>query len=208
MAANRELSRFVRDALGAGHAREEIARVLGAAGWSRSEVDGALDAWSETSFTPPIPRPQATVTARDFFVYALTFGVLIVGASYLVVLFHALIDLAYDRKEFAYWMRDTIRWAMAVLIVTVPVYVWLTLRERARLALDPSLYRSAIRKWMTYIALLVAASVLLGDLVGTIYALLNGDITVQFLLKSGSVAVVAGGVFLYYLGDIRRGDRS
>ena len=207
MAANKQLSRFVRDALSAGKDRGEIEAALAQSGWSSNEVADALDAWADTAFSPPIPRPQATVSARDFFIYALTFGVLIFGAGHLVALFHALIDLMFDGPN-TYRPYNQIRWAMSVLIVTAPTYLWLTVRERGKLAADPSLYRSAIRKWLIYITLLIAASVLLGDLVATIYALLNGDLTGQFVMKAAVVGAVAGGIFLFYLNDIRKGDAT
>ncbi len=205
MAANKQLSRFVRDALGEGKGRDEIKSVLTQAGWSANEIAEALGAWAETPFSPPIPRPQATVSARDFFIYALMFGVMIFGAIYLVHLLHALLDLAMEEGR----RRSTnIRWSMAVLIVTLPVYLWLTFRERGKLAADPSLYRSAMRKWLTYITLLISAFVLLGDLVAVIYAFLNGDFTLQFLFKAAIVALVAGGIFTFYLRDIRIGDQA
>lgn len=205
MAANADLSRFTRDALMAGRSRAEIAEALQEAGWSRSELAEALEAWADTPFLPPVPRPQSTVSARDFFVYALTFGLLVAGAAHLVQLLHALIDLWADADD--YGSLYTIRWAIAVLIVAAPVYLWLTLRERAKLAADPALYRSAIRKWMIYLTLLLAATVLLGDLMAVIYRFLSGDFTVQFLAKAAVVAGVAGLIFAFYLGDVRRGDR-
>lgn len=206
MSSKQDLREFVRDALAAGRPRPDIETVLTTAGWSPSEIDEALSAWSETEFVPPVPRPQAVVTARDFFVYALVFGTLIFGASYLVVLLHYLVDWVIE-DDLTRWRGNSARWAIATLIVTAPVYTWLTLRERQKLASDPSLYRSTLRKWMTYLALLVAASVLLGDLVFVIYSFLDGDFTLQFLLKSLAVAVVAGGIFLFYLADVRRGDQ-
>lgn len=206
MAVSKELSRFTRDALVAGKTRDEIATALTASGWALSEVQEALDAWAETPFSPPIPRPQSTVTARDFFIYALMFGVMIFGAFYLVQLFHALIDRAMDDVSFR--SNNRIRWAMAVLIVTAPMFFWLTFRERAKLAADPALYRSAVRKWMIYLTLLISAAVLLGDLVAVIYAFLNGDFTLQFLLKALVVGIVAGFIFLYHLADVRKGEAA
>ncbi len=47
MAANKLLSRFVRDALSAGKSRDEISGVLTKSGWSPSEVAWALDAWAD-----------------------------------------------------------------------------------------------------------------------------------------------------------------
>jgi hypothetical protein len=204
MAVSKELSRFTRDALAAGKTRDEIKSVLAASGWSVSEVADALGAWAETPYAPPVPRPQSTVSARDFFIYALMFGVMVFGAIYLVVLFHALIDIWADAA--GYRNARNIRWALAVLIVATPMFLWLTVRERAKLAADPALYRSAIRRWMTYITLLLSAAVLLGDLMATIYAFLNGDFTLQFLLKAAVVGIVAGFIFVFYLGDSRKGD--
>ncbi|MDF1728891.1 MAG: DUF5671 domain-containing protein, partial [Sulfitobacter sp.] len=201
MAASKELTRFTRAALSAGHSRAEVSQVLRQAGWAPSEIEEALSAWADMDFAPPVPRPVSTLSARDFFIYALTFGVMLIGAIYLVALFHALIDLWFDDP--AYRRSSSLRWAMAVLIVTLPVYLWLTLRERRRLAEDPALYRSAVRKWLTYLTLLGAAAVLLGDLVAVIYAFLSGDMTVQFMAKAAIVALVAGLIFLYYLNDIR-----
>ena len=198
------LSLFVRDALVAGKTRTEISTALTRAGWSVSEVHDALAAWDETPFSPPIPRPVATVSARDFFVYALTFGLLLTGAVNLVLVLQALVDLAFAEEN--YGTTRQIRWGVSVLIVMAPLYLWLTLRERRKLAQDPALYRSAMRKWLTYIALLLAAMTLLGDLVATVFALLTGDLTGQFLIKALIIMVVAGGIFLFYFKDIRRGE--
>ena len=206
MAVSRELSRFTRDALAAGHPRGAVADALTEAGWSPTEVADALDAYADTPFAPPVPRPQAIVSARDFFVYALTFGVMLFGAVYLVLLLHALIDRLMDDES--YRSLGRIRFAMAVLIVTTPLYLWLTFRDRRRLAADPALSRSAIRRWLTYVTLLLAAAVLLGDLVSVVYAFLSGDLTLQFLLKALVVGAVAGLIFVYYLNDVRKGDRG
>ncbi|MFD2739084.1 DUF5671 domain-containing protein [Sulfitobacter aestuarii] len=205
-ASNRQLSRFVRDALAHGRSRTEIASILAQAGWAESEVTQALEGWAETEFVPPVPRPQSIVSARDFFVYALTFGALLFAAGHLVALLHALIDHFFASPG-DYLPEGAIRWSIAVLLVSVPLYLWLTLRDRAQLARDAGLSRSVIRKWLTYLTLLIAAALLLGDLVAVIHALLSGDLTTQFLAKAAVVALVTGGIFLFYRGDTRQGER-
>ncbi|SFE92636.1 hypothetical protein SAMN04488523_11266 [Sulfitobacter brevis] len=206
MSANRQLSRFVRDALANGTSRSEIAAVLAQSGWSAPEVAEALDAWAETPFSPPVPRPQAAVSAKDFFIYALTFGVLLFGASYFVQLLHGLIDWAVDPDGLG--PSYSLRWSVAVLIVTVPVYAVLSLRDRRALAANPALYRSAIRKWLIYVTLLFAAAVLLSDMAAVINAFLSGEVTIQFLAKAVVVALVAGGIFLYYRADARKSEAA
>lgn len=206
MAQRDELSIFVRDALSAGKSRSEISDVLDRAGWSASEVRDALAGWADTAFSPPVPRPTATFSARDFFIYALTFAVLLLGAFNLVLVLQAIVDMAFS--DDSYGVLGRIRWGVSVLIVTAPLYLWLTLRERRKLAQDPALYRSVMRKWLTYIALLLAALTLLGDLIATIYALLTGDLTAQFGIKALIVGIVAGGIFLFYLKDMQKGDQT
>lgn len=204
MAQQDDLSVFVRDALIAGKSRAEISMALTDAGWSVSEARDALSGWVDTTFVPPIPRPKATVSARDFFVYGLTFAVLLLGAFNLVLLLQGIVDMAFAEESRSGLWR--IRWGASVLIVTVPLYLWLTFRERRKLAHDPALRRSAIRKWLTYIALLLAALTLLLNLIATINSLLTGDLTLQFMLKALAVFGVAGGIFLFYLTDMKKGD--
>ena len=52
--------------------------------------------------------------------------------------------------------------------------------------------------WLTYIALLISASVVIGDLITVVDYLFRGEITPRFLYKIATVFVIAGGVFLYY----------
>ncbi|GAB4366721.1 MAG: hypothetical protein OHK0021_10120 [Bryobacter sp.] len=51
--------------------------------------------------------------------------------------------------------------------------------------------------WLTN-ALLIAALVFIGDLVSVLAVFLQGELTARFLLKSFTVLVLSGGVFLYY----------
>lgn len=204
MAVTKELSRFTRDALGAGHSREEIATVLEASGWSASEVQDALKAWSETPFSPPIPRPQSTVSARDFFFYTLTFVLMGAGVGCLLQIFFVLIDTFVGENGHSY--AGDLRFSIAVLIVVVPMFLWLTIRDQRALAVDPAQYRSAVRRWLTYLALLFASMTLLGDLIAVIYALLMGDLTLTFTLKAAVLGAVTGLVLGYYLGDMRKGE--
>lgn len=204
---SKELSTFVYDALNAGKSRAEISEVLVASGWAKSEVSHALAEWADISFTPPVPRPHATASARDFFVYALTFGLLIFGAINLVILAFHVIDFLFEGATRS-WRVSGMRWAIAALIVSAPLYFWLALRDRRAVDRDPGQRRSIMRRWLIYVTLLITAIAFLGDAIAVIYALLQGDLTGQFMLKVLVVAAVAGGVFVYYLSDIRKDEEA
>ena len=80
-------------------------------------------------------------------------------------------------------------------MVAFPVYL-LTQRLIAR-EIAP------IRKWLTYIALLIAAGIVIGDLIAFVSYFLSGELTMRFVLKVATVLLIAGGVFWYYLGSLR-----
>lgn len=203
MSAKDDLIDFTRAALGAGHSRDEIGKTLLSAGWSQGEADEALSAWADTPFAQPVPRPRSVVTARDFFVYALTFCTLIAGTYCLIDILMTTVDWALD-ENFNQWQMRGLRSSLAGLIVTGPLYAWLTWREETRVARDPGAQRSAIRKWMVYLLLLLTSGILVGDLIWLLGRFLNGDLTTIFVLKSGIVGLITGGIFLFYSDIVRR----
>jgi hypothetical protein len=194
-----ELSAFVRTALQSDRSRPEIAVVLRKAGWSQAETDDALSGWADVGFLIPVPSPKSVVSARDFFVHGLTFVMLVASACYLNWLLFKIIDLLFGDPEYAYWMANAIRSAIAGLVVTAPLYVWLTLREERLAAANPGRSRSAIRNWLLYLTLLLTALTFLGDLVWTLARFLNGELTLVTALRCGVVAVISGAIFLFYL---------
>lgn len=206
MAANSSLVQFVHDALSAGRSRDDIRLALTEAGWSQPEITDSLSAFAATDFTPPVPRPHPHLTARDTFIYLLLFSTLGFVAFNLISLAHAILDLVLPDPAASAWEEgyatDTVRWSIAALVVSTPVYVWLTLGVQRRIGKDSGHRRSPARKWLTYMALFVAAMVFLGDIVYVIYSFLTGEATLRFLLKAAVVAGVSGAIFWFYLRDI------
>src|ERR1017187_2587345 len=100
-------------------------------------------------------------------------------------------------------MRNSASTEMAGVIVAFPLYL-LVMRAMTRAAAaNPERLRSSVRKWLTYIALLITASILLGDIVTFLAYLLRGDLTTRFALQVLTLAVIAGGVLRYYLTTLR-----
>ena len=62
---------------------------------------------------------------------------------------------------------------------------------------------SGLRKWLTYLTMVVAALVTIGDLIFLVYTLLGGETTLPFILKSLVIIGIAGNIFYYYLSDIK-----
>jgi hypothetical protein len=209
--ADARLTAFIEASLRARQGRDEIRKALEAAGWSKDQIADGLRYFADVEFAVPVPRPKAQLSARDAFMYLLMFGMLYVSAFWFGSLLFRFIDLAFPdealQRSQAY-VYIGIRRAIATLVVTFPVFVFVSIRVSKELAADPARRSSAVRRWLTYLTLLVAASVMAGDLITLIYNLLSGELTVRFILKVLVVAAIVAAVFVYYLKSLKADDEA
>ena len=210
MKPTEQLADFVARALAAGQGREQIAATLAEAGWQASEIRRAMGTWGDPVAGLPVPRPAAQVSAREAFIYALLFT----GLAWLVweinALGFTLIEMIWSEYPAEDYMMNyaarSIRWSMSVLIVVVPFFLWLNRLVNRRLKADPAGSRSAIRKWFGFVTLFFAVLGMIGDLIAVIYAVLNGDLTAEYMAKLALVMATSVLVFLYYWQDLRKSD--
>ena len=205
--ADTRLNDFIDSALRAGKSRNEIADALVSAGWPREQIADGLKCFADVSFPVPVPKPRAQLSARDAFLYLLMFGTLYVCAFQMGNLLFDFINLAFpdELREFeARAAGPSIRWATASLIIAFPLFLWLHTKLQREVQRVPARRQSAVRRWLVYLTLLIAASVLLGDLITLVYNLLSGELSVRFVLKVLVVAAIAGCGFGYFLRLIRQ----
>lgn len=99
---------------------------------------------------------------------------------------------------------DVMKFAISAIIVSAPIY-YLTSRQIYKNLYKGALDKDAgVRKWLTYLILLVAVIVMIGFLIATINSFLYGDLTTKFILKTLTALIISGSVFSFYLYDIRR----
>jgi hypothetical protein len=210
MALAEELVRFVREALARGRSRTEVADALEQAGWGRDQVHRALDAFAPIDFPVPVPRPRPSLSARQAFTYLLLFSTLYFGAYHLGSLVFQFVDWARPdpaTSVTAEYVRDSIRFSVSALVVTMPLFLYMSMLTNRELAADPNQRTSPVRRWLTYLTLFIAACVLIGDVTTLVYSLLGGELTTRFVLKVVTVAVIAGTSFWYYLSALRRDEQ-
>ena len=206
-----EIIDFVRRALEAKLGREEIAKALAAAKWPDAEIKSALGAFAEVPFPIAVPRPRPYLSARDVFTYLVLFSALYASVWYIVQLKFAFIDKWLPDVAYANsgsYLDSSIRWSIAGLVVSAPLFLFMFGLVSKRIARDPIARDSKPRKWLTYVTLALAVSALAGDLAGLVYNALNGDLTLAIVWKSLVVAVIAGGTFLYFFNDVRQGEEA
>jgi hypothetical protein len=209
MAADDLLHQFVKEALTRGLPRSEIEEALRRAGWGPEEARAALGLFAPVECPVPVPRPRPSLSPREAFLYLLQFTTLYLAAFNLVALLFRLIDRALpDPTARMTYSPEPIRWAVSFLVVTCPVFLYVSIITHRMVRRDPSKRASEVRRWLTYLTLFVAACIVIGDVVGLLYNFLGGELTVRFVLKVLTVGAIAGGIFAYYLSDLRVEERE
>jgi hypothetical protein len=146
------------------------------------------------------------VTPKDFFLWAGAMVALYGSVISFIALLFQYINYAFP-DPLAYYYADPfsggIRFAMATLIVLVPVTIILMRLIRQDIQQSPGKSDLWIRRWALFLTVFVAGAAVVGDLITLINYFLGGDITMRFILKVAVLLLVAGAVFLHFLADLR-----
>lgn len=198
---------FVRAAKTQGMTDEFIVSLLRQNGWSERRIFRTYSSYYTGLLGTPLPaRPQGAGSARDAFYYLLNFITLGFWTVSLGQIFYILIAKqfpdAVDRLNGFQPFREAISWQLACVIVAFPIFFFIHSKIQKELQSRPDLYDSGVRRWLTYIALVLASLIVLCDAVWFFEALIRGELTVRFILDSLVLLVLGGGVFTYYLRTI------
>jgi hypothetical protein len=207
-----DLESFVREALSKGESKNAIEAALASAGWPPEQARSVLNGYADVAFPVPVPRPRPYLSAREAFLYLILFATLYVAAYHLGSLLFDLITRAFpdpaDNDYVVSRLGSSMRWSTASVIIAFPVFLFISRYLAKELVRSPIKRLSAVRRWLTYLTLFIAAVVLIGDMTTLVYNLLGGELTVRFLLKVLVAGLIAGAIFGYYLIDLRREEKE
>jgi Domain of unknown function (DUF5671) len=211
-----DLHKFIAAAKEHGASDESLVAVLENSGWPKTEIWRALGERYESLSGVPIPTGKKTSTpAKDAFLYLLSFSTLAIWTISLGSICYSLIDDwirdPLTRDNYGVSLSYQISAELACLLVTFPLYLFVMRVILSETRQAPEKFESSVRKWLTYIALLIAAGVMIGDVVTFLAFYLRGDLTSRFIAKIAVTLVISGGVFWYYLGSLqnaRRGEKN
>ena len=209
-----ELQPFVKEALEKGFKKPQIREKLEAAGWPEDEIKKALGMYADLEFPIAVPKRMPYLSAREAFLYLVLFMTLYISAiAFGTLIFQYINRWLPDAAALGYsygydYSLDTIRSATASLIITFPIFLWLSSFLKKAITRDPDKRGSKVRKWLTYLTLFIAAGVIIGDLITLVTNLLGGDLTLRFSLKVFTVLAISGTIFSYYLFDLRNEEKE
>lgn len=212
MATRPNIDEFIDRAKAGGATEQSLVGILTARGWPEKEVYDALAAHYERVTGMEVPRRGGTATAaKDAFFYLLIFSTLGtwtigLGALAFTLIDRWLADTLFSSPYYQGYDMISAAASMASVLVAFPIYLLVSrtvLRDERG---HPEKRNSPVRKWLTYMALVIAACVFIGDLIAALTYLLRGEITSRFLAKAFVVLAISGGVFSYYFGGLRRSE--
>ena len=201
-----KLEAFISHARSKGMDHQTIRLLLLASGWKEKDIASGLA--SET-LTMPVPVPTDSGSAKDAFFHLLTFTTLYSTVISLIVLAFDYIGRLFPDPAMAeyYYTNDAnlsgIRWSIAVIAVSFPLFFFLSRILHRDFKAFPEKLASGVRRWLTYLTLFVTACALLGDGVTLLFYLLNGELSIRFILKVVSVLILSGLPFTYYYHVLR-----
>jgi hypothetical protein len=207
------IERYVLDQLNSGENPDSLIRNLTMVGWSEAEAKAQL---ANALIARGVPAPSGNTSlgggrltstvevVLNFF----SFILLGIVASAFGVLYYQIINAYFpDPLRVMYGSYDASRsamhYAMAALLIGFPLYVLAIRLWFRRFLAEEDKIESKLSKWLTYIVLLVAAVTIVGDLITSIFFLLQGEVTLRFFLKALTILVVAGIIFGFYFMERR-----
>lgn len=157
-------------------------------------------------------QTSTRVSPKDVFLHLLAIATLYASAiAFNTLLFQYINYWFPEMTRDAYYYQEaitnTIRFALSVLIIVFPVYFWTSRMLRKMYETEPERVNLAIRKWLSYFTLFLAAGIAIGWLVRVLNTFLNGDFTTAFLLKALAVLFTTGSIFYYYRA-ITKGEEN
>ena len=162
MAAS-EIRSFVERAKATGISDEALVGMLTARGWPEKDVYQELAVLYEGLTGIEIPNRRGSgAAAKDAFFYLLTFAALATWTIGLASLAFTLIEhwfadtLFNGRADYALYEAST---SMASVLLAYPLYLLLSRLVARETRLHPEKLNSPVRKWLTYMALVIAAGV-------------------------------------------------
>lgn len=148
---------------------------------------------------------------KDFFLHLFTMGLMYFSVGNFIALAFNIIERVFPDQLNNYYysgFSSGMKFSIASLVVLFPLYLYLNNFLHKQYEKFPAKKELRIRKWLIYLTLFVSAITLVGDLVYTVYSLLDGELSARFWSKALAVLLAASAVFYYYSHDIRKGEEA
>jgi len=145
------------------------------------------------------------MTPKDFFIHLSMLITLYVSAVALITFLFTLIDIiAPDRQDYYSNPSEGLAVSLSIFIVFYPILVILFSKSRKAIKENIEKADLLVRKWFLYLTIFITGLTVSIDLIVLISTFLNGsELNTAFILKIFAIVLVAGGIFLFALKDLK-----
>jgi hypothetical protein len=145
-------------------------------------------------------------TPKDVFLHLFNVVIFYISIVGLIRLYITYVSALFPDPLNYYFtsIANGVRWSTSILIIAVPVYLLTSWMIAKDFISQPKKRELSLRKWLVYLTLFISALTIIIDLIMLVNNFLSGELTIQFSLKVLAVLIVAGGVFWYYIWDLKR----
>ena len=133
---------------------------------------------------------------------ALVFVAISVGMIIFQIINKEIVDIINQYS--GRYSDSQMKFAISALVVAAPIF-YIASRQIFKSLFSGALDEEAgVRRWLTYLILLVAIIVMIGWLIAILNGFLDGELTTKFFFKAIAALLIAGSVFSFYLYDVKR----
>lgn len=218
--ANNSIIDYIKKSVSEKKSEAEIRTNLSNAGWDTKSIDDGFAQLTNPVPTPPsdVPRPvTGYANMWDAFEHILMFISLYFMSTAFAMLLHQFVDKwapgipntnsyysFFGMSSYSEWVLKS---SLACLLVTFPLFAYFHLDLSKRTLKNPQLRSIRIRKQLIYFTLIVTFLIMVKKVIETIFNLLNGDVSPNFLLHLLISVGISGAIFIIYLHQVRE-DRK
>nr|MBI5455475.1 hypothetical protein [Candidatus Levybacteria bacterium] len=211
---NQELISYIKNALAQGSTRIQINTALLESGWQQNDIDLAFASLNNpANLIPPQPLPKhmansdSDTSMWDSFEHILLFISLYVMATSIGLLLNYFVDrwfspLGSTGSYSSYansFSSVLVNGYLAALIVSMPLFSVLFILIQKRTISNPAIKNLKARKQLIYFTLIITFIIMLFNVVTTVYSLLNGNLSLNFIMHFLVNVGISGFIFIYYL---------
>ncbi|MDD4409902.1 MAG: DUF5671 domain-containing protein [Candidatus Pacebacteria bacterium] len=139
------------------------------------------------------------------FYYCLSLVTLIIGSISIGTILFELINKFSPLISGNYYNDGSgLKQAISGAIIAFPIYYFITRNIYKGILKNEFDIDSGARKWLTYFIIFISSVVMIGSLIGLLMNFLDGETTMNFVLKALSILAIASSIFGFYFTDIKQ----
>jgi hypothetical protein len=138
------------------------------------------------------------------FYYCLALVTLVIGSISLGTIIFELINKFVPLIANNYYGENSgLKFAISGVIISFPIFYFIKSRIYSGIKKGEFGINSSVRRWLTYFIIFVSTVVMVGSLIGLLNNFLDGETTLNFVLKTLTVLGISALIFSFYFYDIK-----